>query len=238
LPARKADSLAFVIPCLDEEGSLPDVLDKVNHVRRTFLKGWKTEILVCDNGSTDRSRLVAGRHGARVVHCPQPGYGAALLNGIRASRSRVVVMGDADNTYDFLEAPRLIRQLEKGYHLVVGSRLSGRVEPGAMPGLHRYVGTPLLSMLISALHAGPGKFRVTDCNSGFRCFDRQKCLGWNLKSAGMEFASEMLAKALKNGSPVSEVPITFHAGQPGRRSHLNPVRDGLRHFKVILFPSA
>lgn len=235
MPARKLDSLSFVIPCLDEERCLPEVLKKIGKAKRV-LRNWKVEILVCDNGSTDGSAEAARKGGAKVVLCLDKGYGAALTQGILHSRGRVVVMGDADGTYDFQETPRLLDALEKGADLVLGSRLAGPAAKGAMPLLHRYLGTPVLSFLINLIHGRKPAAGITDCNSGFRCFSRASFLKWKLNSAGMEFASEMLVKALAQGDQVTEVPVTFQPADPARKSHLRPFRDGARHLRVILFP--
>jgi glycosyltransferase involved in cell wall biosynthesis len=231
--SAERNGVSFVIPCLNEEGTLPIVLEKINRVRKEALSDRSTEIVVSDNGSTDASVRIAGEHGARVVHCERRGYGAALQAGIAAASHDVVIFADADDTYDFLESPALVRELEKGFDLVLGSRLDGKIHPGAMPWLHRRLGTPVLNRLINLLHARNGN-RVADCNSGFRCFRAAAFRSWEVGGSGMEFASEMLLKALKSGARISHVPVTLYADHAGRTPHLRTWRDGMRHLLQIL----
>jgi len=225
-----------VIPCLNEARTLPEVLSRINNVRAAELSDRQTEVVVSDNGSTDDSIAIAESLGARVVHCPERGYGAALLAGIHAATGQAVVFADADNTYDFLEAPRLVEELDKGYDFVVGSRMDGQIHPGAMPFMHRYVGTPVLNFFLNLLYARSGN-KVTDCNSGFRCFLRDSFLSWGITSPGMEFASEMLVKALKAGAKMSHVPVSLHPDVGDRAPHLQRWRDGMRHLLQIFFDS-
>jgi len=234
---RESDkSVAFVVPCLNEQDTLGLVLTKIKEVCTTDFKDRRTEVIVCDNGSTDDSIKIAQAHGAKVVHCVQRGYGAALLRGIEQASCEIVVFADADNTYDLLETPQLVDELEKGYALVVGSRIQGEIHKRAMPFLHRYLGTPVLNFLLNLLY-GEHNNKITDCNSGFRCFKRHDFLSWGIKSAGMEFASEMLVKALKSGAKISEVPISFYADGSERAPHLKTWRDGMRHLLQIFFDS-
>jgi len=229
-------SVSFVIPCLNEQETLPDVMAKVNKVCETDFKEVQTEVIVSDNGSTDNSVKIAAEYGAEVVHCAEKGYGAALLFGIEHATCEVVVFADADGTYDFLETPRLVRELEKGFDLVVGSRLKGDIQRGAMPFLHRYLGTPVLNFFINLLYAQQDN-RITDCNSGFRCFKRSSFLTWGVKSKGMEFASEMLVKALKSKAKISHVPISLYPGFRRRVPHLKRWRDGMRHLLQVFLDS-
>lgn len=236
--SRKSNlsSISFVIPCLNEELTLPPVLEKINRIRQNELKNRRTEIVVADNGSTDNSIGVARRFGARVVKCSERGYGAALQCGFAKSRHEIVVFADADNTYDFLEAPGLIEELEKGYDLVMGSRLDGTIYPGAMPFLHHRLGTPVLNFIINLLYAGKNS-RIRDCNSGFRCFRRYDFDNWQVHSNGMEFASEMIIKALKSGASISQIPISLYPDVRNRIPHLQTWRDGMRHLLQILLYS-
>jgi len=225
-------SVSFVIPCLNEAATLAEVLSKIEQLRRGPLAERQTEVIVCDNGSTDGSDQIAQQQGATVVHCAKRGYGAALKAGIERASGQVVVFADADNTYDWLETPGLIDELEKGHDLVVGSRLDGKIWPGAMPFLHRYVGTPVLNFFLNLLYAR-GKGRIRDCNSGFRCFRRESFLSWGVRSDGMEFASEMLVKALKAEARISHVPVSLYPDRKGRAPHLQRWRDGMRHLLQI-----
>jgi glycosyltransferase involved in cell wall biosynthesis len=229
-------SVSFVIPCLNEHQTLPDVLTKIKKVCLAEFGGRQTEVIVCDNGSTDNSVEIAQESGAKVVHCAEKGYGAALLCGIENARGEVVVFADADNTYDFLETPLLVRELEKGFDLVVGSRLEGDIHPGAMPFLHRHLGTPILNFFINLLYAR-GTNKIMDCNSGFRCFNRVSFLSWGVKSKGMEFASEMLVKALKSNARISHVPVSLYRDSGKRTPHLARWRDGMRHILQIFLDS-
>jgi glycosyltransferase involved in cell wall biosynthesis len=229
-------SVSFVVPCLNEHQTLPDVLTKIKKVCLAEFKVYQTEIIVCDNGSTDNSVKIAQEHGAKVVHCAEKGYGAALLSGIEKATGEVVVFADADNTYDFLETPLLVRELEKGFDLVVGSRLEGNIHPGAMPFLHRHLGTPILNFFVNLLYAR-GANKITDCNSGFRCFKRDSFLSWGIKSKGMEFASEMLVKALKSNARISRVPVSLYPDTGKRAPHLKRWRDGMRHILQIFLDS-
>lgn len=228
------NSVSFVIPCLNEEKTLPNVLAKINQVRQTAFSDRDTEVIVSDNGSTDESVGIALKHGAKVIHCKERGYGAALNSGIRAATNDVIIFADADNTYDFLESPKLLSELEKGFDLVFGSRLKGTILKGAMPSLHRYLGTPVLNKIINALYSPKSAFMISDCNSGFRCFKKSVFLSWNVRSTGMEFASEMLVKAFKNRAKISDVPISLHPHDLGRIPHLKTWRDGMRHLLQIL----
>ncbi len=225
--------ISIIIPCLNEEQSLPIVLQKLNLIKTNQFKNREVEIIVSDNGSTDRSVEIAREHGARVVRASEKGYGAALQRGIDQASFDTVVFADGDNTYDFLETPRLIEKMDEGYSLVLGSRLNGSIKKNAMPFLHRYLGTPVLSYLINSLYHQDG-IKISDCNSGFRAFSRKEFLSWNVKSTGMEFASEMLVKALKAKAKIAEVPISLDVHNTKRMPHLKTWRDGMRHLLQIL----
>lgn len=225
-----------MIPCLNEEKVLPYVLTKIKHLKDTVLTDRRVEIIVSDNGSTDRSVEIAESFDARVIHCPNRGYGAALQCGIYGAECEAVIFADADDTYDFLEAPALLYKLDEGYDIVLGSRLKGTVHAGAMPFLHRYVGTPVLTWIINTLYA-KGDYRLTDCNSGFRCFRKDAFMQWGVKSSGMEFASEMIVKVMKSGADITEVPASLSPDKPGRHPHLRTWRDGMRHLLQIVLES-
>lgn len=219
--------VSVVIPCLNEEQSIGVVIEKAqNTLARMGMCG---EVVVADNGSVDRSVEIALSKGARVVLVRQKGYGNALRGGIEASQGCYVVMGDADDSYDFTEMPRLIEPLKDGYDLVIGSRFKGTILPGAMRWSSR-IGNPIVTAILNTLF----NTHVTDSQSGMRAFTRDAYQRMNLQASGMEFASEMLIKAKKAGLRITEVPITFHPDRRGRPPHLHPLRDGWRHLKLML----
>ncbi|HVE53571.1 MAG TPA: glycosyltransferase family 2 protein, partial [Ramlibacter sp.] len=199
---------------------------------RRFLDeaGIAGEVLVADNGSTDGSQELAVRAGARVIHVPRRGYGAALLAGIAQARGRYVVMGDADDSYDFSALHAFVDRLRGGAGLVMGNRFRGGIAPGAMPRLHRYLGNPVLSFVGRLFFRVP----VRDFHCGLRGFDRQAMQRLGLVSPGMEFASEMIAKAALAGLRVEEVPTTLRPDGRGRPPHLRTWRDGWRHLRFLL----
>ena len=220
--------ISIVVPCLNEEGTLGEAIRLALEAIR--LSGLPGEVVVSDNGSTDRSVAIAEAAGARVVRCAQKGYGAALIEGIRGSRGKYVVMGDADATYDFREAVPFIEALKNGAELVMGSRLRGTIAKGAMPFLHRWLGTPVLTFLINLFFGA----RITDCNCGMRAFTRKAFDRLNLVSGGMEFASEMIIKAALYGLKIEERPCSLHRDTRGKPPHLKTWRDGWRHLRFIL----
>jgi glycosyltransferase involved in cell wall biosynthesis len=192
---------------------------------------WLTyEILIADNGSLDGSQEIAIANDAQVVHVEKKGYGAALLGGIAAARGKYVVMGDSDCSYDFGEVPRFLGKLEEGYDLVMGNRFAGGIMPDAMPWHHRYIGNPILSGLGRLLYRTPCR----DWHCGLRAFDREKIQALNLKAPGMEFASEMVIRAMDQKFQISEIPINLYPDGRGRRPHLRSFRDGWRHLVVLL----
>jgi glycosyltransferase involved in cell wall biosynthesis len=227
--------VSVVIPCLNEADTLGTCLEKVQRAfREHAIAG---EVIVADNGSTDGSVEIAVRSGARVVPVRARGYGNALMGGIAAARGRFVIMGDADDSYDFLELPRLVAGLRRGDELVQGCRLpagGGRVLRGAMPFLHRWLGNPLFSFLARRWFGAP----VHDVYCGFRGFTRALYDRLGQRCTGMEFATEMIIKASLHGARISEVPITLHPD--GRRSHaphLRTFRDGWRTLRLFLIYS-
>lgn len=222
-------SLTFVFPCLNEELTLGICIEKV--IASLSEASFQYEIIVADNGSTDRSRNIAIDRGCRVIAVDVRGYGAALRAGIQAARSPYVIFADSDDTYLYHDVARLYtaaREADAG--MAIASRMTGKIEPGSMPPLHRYIGTPVLTFLINFLFSG----RLTDCNSGFRCIRRNEYETWNIRSNGMEFASELLIKALKAGTKTVEISSGLNCGPPGRKVHLRTWRDGMRHLLFIL----
>lgn len=221
--------VSFVIPCLNEEKTLAQAIKLCQSAIEKL--GSICEIVVADNGSTDNSIQIAETLGARVVNVCNKGYGNALIGGIKASLGKYVVMGDADATYNFNEAVEFIHSLRNNEaDLVIGSRLKGDIEDGAMPFLHRYLGTPVLTFLIRNFFAIP----ISDCNCGMRAFTREAFDRLNMISGGMEFASEMLIKAGIIGIRVKEINCSLSKDTRGRAPHLKTWRDGWRHLKFIL----
>jgi glycosyltransferase involved in cell wall biosynthesis len=189
------------------------------------------EVLVADNGSTDGSPAIAAALGARVVPVAERGYGSALRHGMRAARGELLVMGDADDTYDFGEMGRFLERFDAGAEFVMGTRLPpGTIMPGANPWMNRNVGTPILTFILNALFGT----RVRDVNCGLRAVRREKFLELDLRSTGMEFASEMLIKAAVLDLRIDEVPVTLHPDRRGRRPHLRRWHDGWRHLEFML----
>jgi len=223
-----APDLSFVFPCLNEEQTLGTC---VRQVRDSLdAAGIRYEIVIADNGSTDRSREIAESLGCRVVPVPVRGYGAALRGGIEASQAEYVMFADSDSTYLYADAAPLYRAAKEGNaDMAIASRMIGRIDPGAMPTLHRWVGTPVLTTLINLLFHG----RLTDCNSGFRCIRKAEFAKWQIRSNGMEFASELLIKALKADAKTVEIPSGLRKGPEGRVAHLRTWRDGMRHLLFI-----
>ena len=220
--------LTILMPCLDEAETLASCIEKArSFLVRTSIAG---EILIADNGSTDGSQQIAQELGARVVHVPQRGYGAALGAGIQAARGRFVVMGDADDSYDFAHLDAFIDQLRDGADIVMGNRFAGGIGPGAMPWHHRYIGNPVLSA------AGRLFFRtpISDFHCGLRGFRRDAVLDLNLRTSGMEFASEMVVKATLAQFDMREVPTTLVKDGRSRPPHLRSFRDGWRHLRFLL----
>jgi glycosyltransferase involved in cell wall biosynthesis len=236
-PVAGADSsarpeLSVVMPCLDEADTLATCIGKVQTVFEEMAVDG--EIVIADNGSTDGSREIADRMGARVVPVDERGYGHALMGGISAARGRYVVMGDADDSYDWLELPKFIEKLREGHDLVQGCRLErggGRVLPGAMPTLHRRWGNPMFSRLARNWFGAP----ITDVYCGFRGFTKEFWSDLRQRAGGMEFATEMIIRASRRHASIAEVPITLHPdGRVSHAPHLRTFRDGWRTLRFFL----
>jgi glycosyltransferase involved in cell wall biosynthesis len=223
--------LSVVMPCLNEDTIAVCVRKALQGLAEAVVAG---EVIVADNGSTDGSPEIARAHGARVVHAEAKGYGNALMAGIEAARGRYIVMGDADESYDFGDLPKFVEQLRQGVGLVQGCRLpsgGGTVAPGAMPALHRWFGNPALSLIARWWFRTP----VHDVYCGMRGFtvDAYRRLG--LRCTGMEFATEMIIKASLHRERISEVPITLHPdGRKAHPPHLRTFRDGWRTLRLFL----
>jgi glycosyltransferase involved in cell wall biosynthesis len=220
--------LSIVIPCLSEEKTLAAALRTAREAIE--VSGMEGEILIADNGSMDGSCALAEANGARVVHVQRRGYGFALAAGVRAAKGPYIIMGDADATYDFREAVAFVNELRAGADLVVGSRLRGRIEKGAMPFLHRYLGTPVLTALINLFFGT----QLSDCNGGLRAFTRSAYERMKIVSGGMEFASEMLIKSALAGLKIVEIPCSLWRDTRDKPPHLKTWRDGWRHLRFIL----
>jgi glycosyltransferase involved in cell wall biosynthesis len=224
------------MPCLDEADTLATCITKV---QRVFAEhGLDGEIVIADNGSTDGSQQIAQDLGARVVDVEERGYGNALMGGIRAARGKYVVMGDADDSYDWLELPSFVLKLREGYDLVQGCRLErggGKVMPGAMPFLHRRWGNPMFSRMAQRWF----KLPINDIYCGFRGFTKEFWDDLNQQAGGMEFATEMIIRAKPRGARITEVPVTLHPdGRTSHPPHLRTFRDGWRTLRFFLMYSA
>src|SRR3954452_4523414 len=219
------------MPCLDEAETLQVCVEKA----RGFLErsGISGEVVVADNGSTDGSQAIAVAAGARVIPVARRGYGSALITGIRGARGRFVIMGDADDSYDFSDLSAFVRELRAGADLVMGNRFAGGIEDGAMPPLHRFLGNPVLSLIGRLFFHTP----IRDFHCGLRGFDRAKMLGLNLHTTGMEFASEVVVRSVLAGYRVEEVPTTLSRDGRSRPPHLRSWRDGWRHLRFLLLYS-
>jgi hypothetical protein len=223
--------LTILMPCLNEAETLGAcILDAQRFIDRT---GIAAEILIADNGSTDGSQQIATSLGARVVDAPIRGYGGALSGGIAAARGRFVIMGDADQSYDFSQLDAFVERLRAGAAIVIGNRFKGGISPGAMPALHRYLGNPVLSFTGRLFFGVP----AGDFHCGLRGFDRQAILGLDLRTTGMEYASEMLVVAALNDLAIAEVPTTLRPDGRSRPPHLRTWRDGWRHLRFLLIYS-
>lgn len=226
--AAAAIELSIVMPCLNEAETLALCLRKANaFLAQHDIVG---EVIVADNGSTDGSQQIANALGARIVHVPTRGYGAALIGGIAAAKGTFVVMGDADDSYDFGALMPFVAQLRDGAQLVMGNRFRGGIASGAMPPLHRYLGNPVLSFLGRTFFGTP----VGDFHCGLRAFRRDAIVALGLNASGMEFASEMVVKASIAKLDIREVPTTLDADGRSRPPHLRTWRDGWRHLRFLL----
>ena len=220
--------VSVVIPCLNEANSLAYCVDKA--MKAFQAAGLSGEVVVADNGSTDGSIQIAEQHGARVIRVAERGYGAALRAGIAGARGLFIIMGDADDSYDFTDVPRFVEKLHEGNDIVMGNRFRGEIKPGAMPPLHKYFGNPGLTALLNTLfHA-----HIGDGYCGMRGFTRSLYDRLDLRSSGMEFALEMVIKSAQIGARIAEIPITLWPDKRGRAPHLRSFRDGWRSLRFML----
>ena len=220
--------VSVVIPCLNEANSLAYCVDKaMKAFQAARLCG---EVVVADNGSTDGSIRIAEEHGARVIRVAERGYGAALRAGIAGASGPFIIMGDADDSYDFTDVPRFVEKLREGHDIVMGNRFRGEIKPGAMPPLHKYFGNPGLTALLNTLfHA-----HIGDGYCGMRGFTRKLYDRLDLRSTGMEFALEMIIKSAQIGARIAEIPIILWPDKRGRAPHLRSFRDGWRSLRFML----
>lgn len=223
--------VSIVMPCLNEAETLATCINKA--IGWLSEKGVMGEIIVADNGSTDGSQQIALDMGARLIQVETRGYGNALMGGISAARGEFVIMGDADDSYDFSSLTPFIEKLRSGYDLVMGNRFRGGILPGAMPPLHRYLGNPVLTTLGRLFFDSP----VGDFHCGLRAFRKAAVERMNLQTAGMEFASEMVVKATLYGMRITEVPTSLAPDGRSRPPHLRSWRDGWRHLRFLLLYS-
>jgi len=220
--------VSVILPCLNEAETVGTCVTKATETLRRL--GVRGEVVVVDNGSTDGSPEIAARCGARVVREVRRGYGSALMRGAEEARAPFIIMADADDSYDLTDLSRFIDGLRAGHDLVMGSRMRGTIEPGAMPWLHRWIGNPVLSGFLNLLfRAG-----ISDAHCGMRAFTKDAYRRMHLQTTGMEFASEMVIKAVLGKLRVTEIPITLHPDGRSRPPHLRSFRDGWRHLRFML----
>ncbi len=220
--------LSYVIPCLNEEETLGIVVQKaINTIKKLKIDG---EVIVSDNGSTDRSKQIAQELGARVVDCPERGNGNALRFGFQAALGKYIIMLDADDSYNAEEVDCFLEELDKGADIVIGSRLRGKMEEGSNPWLHRYIGTPLQTFICNILF----HTKVSDIHSGMRGFRKEMLEQWKLDSKGFELCTEMMIKAGITKSKIVEIPINFYRDKRSRAPHLKTWSHGWAVLKYML----
>jgi len=219
--------LTILMPCLNEEKTVGTCIKKA----QTFLStnNISGEVLVVDNGSTDNSKEIIKSLGAEYFFVKEKGYGSAIIQGNKIAKGKYIILGDADDSYNFLEILPIYLKLKEGNDFVIGNRFKGKIQKGAMKFSHRYIGTPIISFIARK------KFdiKVNDFNCGLRGYDKEKINNLNCKTKGMEYASEMIIKARQNDLNISEVPINLYKDGRNGKSHLRTIRDGIRHFKTI-----
>jgi glycosyltransferase involved in cell wall biosynthesis len=220
--------LSVVMPCLNEAETLPTCIRKAKKALHQL--GIRGEIIIADNGSSDGSPEIAASLDARVIHVAEKGYGSALMGGIKAARGKYIIMGDADDSYDFTNLRPFVEKLRAGYDLVMGNRFKGGIAPNAMPPLHRYLGNPVLTGIGRLFFHSP----CGDFHCGLRGFSKSAIQSLNLRTTGMEFASETVVKASLHRLRIAEVPTTLSVDGRNRPPHLRSWRDGWRHLRFLL----
>ena len=220
--------VSVVMPCLNEETTVGICIEKALNTLRTL--GVEGEVVVADNGSTDNSVAIAEKAGARVVHQTDKGYGNAYLRGFSEAKGKYIIMGDADDSYDFTDLERFLTPLREGKDMVMGTRVKGTIIKGAMPAMHRYFGVPALTGFLNMLF----RTGLSDAHCGMRSFTKDAYERMHLETTGMEFASEMIIKAKQADLDITEIPIVLHPdGRPGK-PHLKSFSDGWRHARFML----
>ena len=225
---ERSIEVSVVMPCLNEAETLETCIRKAQTAFREL--GLSGEVVIADNGSTDGSREIAFKMGARLIDVKQKGYGAAITGGVTGSHGKFVIMGDADDSYDFSSLALFLEKLRAGYDLVMGNRFKGGIKSGAMPLLHKYLGNPVLTTLGRIFFGSP----CGDFHCGLRGFSKAAFMGLNLRTTGMEFASEMVVKATLQGMRIAEVPTILSPDGRTRPPHLRTWRDGWRHLRFLL----
>lgn len=223
--------LTVIMPCLNEAETIEKCINKAKACIEK--NGLNAEVLIADNGSTDGSIEIAKKCGARVVNVPIRGYGAALIEGTKAAEGKYCIMGDADDSYDFSQLMPYLEELRNGFDLVMGNRFKGGIEEGAMPPLHRYLGTPVISFIGRLFYHN----NIGDFNCGMRGYNTQRIIDLGLCSTGMEYASEMIIQSALYGYRITEVPTTLSVDGRSREPYLNTWNDGWRHLKLLLINS-
>ena len=223
--------LTILMPCLNEAKTLETCIKKAQKsLKENNIEG---EVLIANNGSTDGSQDIARKCGARVIDVEVKGYGSALIEGTKNAYGKYIIMGDSDDSYDFSNIMPFLEKLREGFDLVMGNRFKGGIEKGAMPWSHRYIGTPILSFLGRLFY----KSKIKDFNCGMRGYNKKAILKLDLKTTGMEYASEMIVRATLNKLKITEVPTTLKKDGRDRPPHLKSFRDGWRHLKFLLIYS-
>ncbi len=227
-PSKKNIELSLVMPCLNEERTIGNcVKNCFKALKKHKING---EVVVCDNNSSDKSKEIAKKLGARIIIERNRGYGNACITGLKKAKGKYLLKLDADGSYDPVEIDRFIRLLREGYDVVMGSRYKGKILPGSMPWSHQYIGNPVLTLtanLFCSTH-------ISDLCCGMKAFSKNAFQKMNLSSPGMEFGPETTIKARQAGVSLKEVPITYHPDGRIRKSNLNQWRDGLRDISFIL----
>ena len=221
--------LSFIFPCLNEKETIENCITELETVLKTMPISY--EIIISDNGSTDGSLELAAKHNVRIINTQERGYGEALKNGFAHAYGKYIAFADIDGSYPLQFIPQMYKKItDEQADMVIASRTTGIIEKGAMPFLHRHLGTPVLTTIINWLFHG----HLTDCNSGFRIMKKSAYEEWHTRSSGMEFASELLIKALKAKAKIIEIPAGLNKDKRSKPPHLNTWKDGMRHLLFIL----